>query len=242
MSSLEQQVLAAQNDRTLLEQIFVQYQNFILKCASSVTKRYVSVKSDEYAVAMSAFSQAIVAYRAEKGSFYPFAELVIRRELIDSIRAQVKYAHEIPVSPAVFNSDAEEEEGHSAIRFAVAQAMAGMARQEEVSLKLEIEAANQTLSGYGFSFYELTECSPKAKKTKLAFAAACAALLGDPALLALMRKKKQLPIHTIEEIAKVPRKILEHHRKYIIAAAEILSGEYPCLADYLQFIREGLKK
>jgi RNA polymerase sigma factor len=42
----------------------------------------------------------------------------------------------------------------------------------------------------------------------------------------------------IEKNTNVPRKILERHRKYIIAAIEILSGEYPYLADYLRYIRE----
>jgi RNA polymerase sigma factor len=42
----------------------------------------------------------------------------------------------------------------------------------------------------------------------------------------------------IEKNTHVPRKILERHRKYIIAAIEILSGEYPYLADYLRYIRE----
>jgi len=31
----------------------------------------------------------------------------------------------------------------------------------------------------------------------------------------------------------VPRKVLERHRKYIIAAVVILTGDYPGLTDYL---------
>jgi len=51
-----------------------------------------------------------------------------------------------------------------------------------------------------------------------------------------MKTTKQLPIKIISENAKVPRKILERHRKYIITAAEILSGDYPKLAEYLSHI------
>jgi RNA polymerase sigma factor len=53
-----------------------------------------------------------------------------------------------------------------------------------------------------------------------------------------LRRSKQLPLKNIEKSAQVPRKILERHRKYIIAAIEILSGEYPNLAEYLRYIRE----
>ena len=45
------------------------------------------------------------------------------------------------------------------------------------------------------------------------------------------------------ELAKkagVHKKILERHRKYIIAAAEILNGEYPLLAEYMNYIRKAL--
>jgi len=51
-----------------------------------------------------------------------------------------------------------------------------------------------------------------------------------------------LPIKDIESCEKLPRKILERHRKYIIAGAEILKGDYPILSGYLKFVREELEK
>ncbi len=51
-----------------------------------------------------------------------------------------------------------------------------------------------------------------------------------------------MPVTLIEKNSKVPRKILERHRKYIIAAAEIMTGDYPCLAGYMRYIREELLK
>ena len=83
---------------------------------------------------------------------------------------------------------------------------------------------------------ELTDCSPKAGKTKDSCAHAIRYLKEHPLLIANMKTTKQLPIKIISENAKVPRKILERHRKYIITAAEILSGDYPKLAEYLKHI------
>jgi RNA polymerase sigma factor len=57
-----------------------------------------------------------------------------------------------------------------------------------------------------------------------------------------MKVKKMLPVNVVEKNAKVPRKILERHRKYIIAAVEILSGDFPYLAEYIRFIREEFEK
>ncbi len=39
----------------------------------------------------------------------------------------------------------------------------------------------------------------------------------------------------------LPRKIIERHRKYIIAGIEIISGNYPILSEYLKFVREELE-
>jgi RNA polymerase sigma factor len=85
---------------------------------------------------------------------------------------------------------------------------------------------------------DLTACSPHAQKTKSVCARAVNYVLDNQLLLNELRSKRKLPIITIEKNAKVPRKILERHRKYIIAAVEILSGEYPILAEYLRYIRE----
>ena len=42
------------------------------------------------------------------------------------------------------------------------------------------------------------------------------------------------PIKNIAENTKVPRKILERHRKYIIAAVEIICNDFPLLQEYIK--------
>lgn len=88
---------------------------------------------------------------------------------------------------------------------------------------------------------DLTDCSPKAAKTKAQCAEACAYILRNPMLLDKLRETKQFPIKIVEENCKITRKTLERHRKYLIAAIEILSGDYPYLGEYLRFIREVKK-
>ena len=41
-------------------------------------------------------------------------------------------------------------------------------------------------------------------------------------------------------LTRVQKKVLERHRRYIIAAAEILNGEYPLLREYMNYIRKAL--
>ena len=64
----------------------------------------------------------------------------------------------------------------------------------------------------------------------------------NPPLLRGIRVSGYLPLKIIENNTNVPRKVLERHRKYIIAAVEMLSGEFPYLAEYLQYIKEELDK
>ncbi len=57
-----------------------------------------------------------------------------------------------------------------------------------------------------------------------------------------MRQTRTLSVSIIEKNVPVPRKILERHRKYIVTAVEILSGDYPYLSEYLAFIKRGAKE
>lgn len=222
-----------------LNELISQQESFILRCAASEARRYVTKSDDEWSVALTAFSQAVRDYDPAKGAFLPFAALVIRRRIVDYLRSQTRYHLEIPVSPTVFASGPEEDGEQPALQTEVT---AKMAVTEQNDLRLEIEAANACFSSYGFSFFDLSTCSPKTGKTRTACTKAVAFLLRNPLLIDKLRETGLLPIQLLEKNAQVPRKILERHRKYIIAAVEMLSGEYPALAEYLRFIREELDK
>lgn len=230
----------AKIDVNLMSSLIMQYDNFILKCASSASHNYISKNDDEYSVAMNAFSEAIKNYSMDKGSFLNFAELVIRRRIIDFIRSKSRFAPEIPINPSLFNSDKDENEENISMKIEITEKMSHT--NIDNSLKLEIELANDIFSSYGFTFMNLADCSPKAKKTKIACAKAATYILKNNILVSNMKVKKMLPVNVVEKNAKVPRKILERHRKYIIAAVEILSGDFPYLAEYIRFIREEFEK
>lgn len=234
-------VLAARAaaDESVMNELISQQEHFILKCAASAAHKYVTRSDDEWSIALMAFSQAVHDYDSAKGEFLPFASLVIRRRMTDYLRGQARRGPEIPVDPETFESGPTGENGQLILQAEVAAKTAVM---EQTDLRLEIEAVNQCFSAYGFSFFDLSACSPRAGKTKTACAKAAACLLKNPLLLCELRSAGQLPIKLIEKNTQVPRKILERHRKYIIAAVEILSGEYPCLAEYMRFIREEMGK
>ena len=215
--------LAAKTDEQALNNLIETQKSWILRVCSDVTHRYITDSDDEWSTALLAFHEAVQSYDESKGTFLAFASVVIRRRLLDDIRSQWRHKGEIHVLPG----ELEEEPDRS---IDTAQA----AREE-------IAAAQAILKPYGFSFFDLAESSPKAEKTKAACCSAVIALLKDGELLDKMRKNKALPMKELEKASGVARKILDRHRRYIIAAAEILSGEYPVLAEYLGYIRKALK-
>lgn len=235
MKQADELAVLAAEDTQCMEELIKKHERFILKCAAETTRRYIAKSDDEWSVALVAFSQAVKSYSLEKGGFLSFAELVIKRRLIDYIRAQAKHGSEITVNPAVFGSEPEEQDDDIALK---AEIRKKVSHTPSYALKEEIEAITDLLAWYGFSFFSLIESSPKAEKTKSACAKAVRYLMANPLLISEIRHSKQLPTKAIEENGGVPRKIIERHRKYIIAAAEIITGDYPCLAEYMRFIRE----
>ena len=98
--------------------------------------------------------------------------------------------------------------------------------------------AAKILKKYGFSFKDLKDCSPKAGKTKKECAKAITFLLDHEEPLNTVIEYMRLPIKEIMEATGVKNKLLDRYRRYIIMAVVILNGEYPLLADYLQYVRK----
>ena len=244
--SLNGEVAAAREDEQKLEKLIEKNKGFILYQAFKTVHHFVTTSDDEWSVALIAFSEAVNTWKEEKGPFRPFASLVIRRRLLDYLNSESRHAQEISVEPQAFSGEIDEDEDsiNAQVRRST-PGFVGYADEEsspESSLaKDEIDAIQQLLREYGFSFMDLTECSPKAEKTRKKCADAVAAILKSEELISSMRRDRTLPQKQISEKSGVDRKILERHRKYIIAATEILHGDFPILASYISYIKEEYK-
>ena len=239
MNDLDILAIKAKTHPASLEKLLKQQEAHILKCAAGTCHSFITKSDDEWSVSLMAFSEAVDSYELEKGSFFSFCELVVKRRLIDYRKKQNKYHPEITVDPILFDAEPETEVMDLSLKINLSKQLS---KQNSDNIKLEIEAAAACFLKYGFTFYDLTHCSPHTQKTKQACAKAVRYLMQTPLLLRELHDTKQLPLKIIEKNTKVPRKTLERYRKYIIAAIEILSGEYPYLAEYLRFIRKEIKE
>ena len=233
MDTLEQQVLQAKEDEEVLAELIDARKGWILKCAAESVHHYVSDSDDEWSVALWAFHEAVKSYQPGKGNFLSFADLIIRRRLTDQFRSEKRRDSEIAVEPASFEGRVDEETGH-AVDYQVRDAVAEASDQADTAAQAreEIEAVQDILQAYGFSLFDLAECSPKAAKTRKACAQAVRTMLDTEGLMATLRKTRALPMKELVKASGVSKKILDRHRRYIIAVAEILSGEYPLVRSY----------
>ncbi|HCO18812.1 MAG TPA: hypothetical protein DIT39_04285 [Tissierellales bacterium] len=213
MREIDNMVVQVKDDETALEDFVKSQEGFIIKAASRTSKHYITRSDDEWSIALSAFVEAVEKYDLEKGSFMAFAELLIRRRLIDWFRIYSRNNEVIHVE------DIENEPDTS---------------RESDEIKLEIRALEEDLRLYGISFMDLADASPKAQKTRDACRKAINWIIENPLIINQMKESNQLPIKIIENNSGVPRKILERHRKYIIAVVEILAGDYPWLNEYVR--------
>ena len=241
VNDLEQNVMQAKEDENALADLIEANRSFILRCASETTHRYITDSDDEWSIALLAFSEAVRDYEGDKGSFRGFAAIVIKRRVLDYLRSQSRF-DELAVTPDAFDGSLDDDTA-GGMELAVQQRMGeeAMDAADDTAerARAEISAMQEILGEYGFSFFDLADASPKADKTRRSCGVAIRTLIASLVLMAKMRLARLLPIKELSAESGVVRKILERHRKYIIAGAEILDGDFPILAGYLSYVKEA---
>lgn len=225
--TLEDEVQLAQRDAAARERLIEQNMDFIRRCASRAAGRFVDSHDDACSEAMIAFNDAISAYRPERGAFHPFAAVAIHNRVTDLLRRESRSAVCVPFS-AMPAQDVETP-------FEVEDP-----KQAFSDAAFEIAAAKQELNALGVDFFDLPKVSPKAEKTKAACMQVIGYLLHEPLLLQAVHKTACLPGKTLMQELGVNSKVLERHRKYILAGLVILGGDYPTLQGYFD-TRKGVR-
>lgn len=232
-NQLTELVTAAQHgDALAREQILKDYRPFFLRVASSSCRKYLVLgRDDEASIAMIAFNEAIDSFNVDGGaSFLSFAEIVIKRRMVDYFRRQSKRSDEIPLSS--FENDENEDSVIQKIESKEAHAVLQI-QEEAEARREEIFRLDQLLSHYGIRFSELVKISPKHQDARDRALQVARSLVSDPDLLSYLTSKRSLPLKELEERVEVSRKTLERQRKYIITLTLVLIGDFFHLQEYL---------
>lgn len=226
----DQEAIAARQNEDAMNRFVYENRRFILRCASKTCKRFITESDDEYEVALVAFFEAIRTFNPEAGGFTGFAALVIRRRLMDHFDREKRREPEVLIGDAM-TWDEEIPRG------VMAEVQREIASAPERTVRDEIDAMAGILKDYGFTFFDVAEASPKTAKTRGFCAKAVNWMLALVARILRMRQRRSLPVGEISKECALSSKVVDRHRRYIIAATEILDGDFPRLAEYLQYIK-----
>ena len=204
-------------------------QSHILHLTARILKRTVTMSDDEWSVALLAVSEALDRYDESRGNFWNYAALVIGSRLKDHFRSGAKDA-ELLVGPDAFDGDPDEDDPSLGLKIEVRDKTAVVV---DTALRDEIEAFSAELKEYGIDLFELPESAPRAAKTRAVCAELIKAFFTPPPLTDELKKTKNLPVKSLRDRVSVTRKLIDRHRKYLVAAMLIKAGDYPGMADYL---------
>lgn len=211
-----------QNNLDLRNNFISKYTDFILASSSKAIGRYVRKEDDAFSVAMLAFDEAILKYNKDKGDFFAFASLIIKNRLIDEYRKNKKDNTVLFSTMATENDEGDVEEFE-------------IVGQSDVinDVAVEIEDFKEEIAKYDISLFELPKYTPKSYKTKLAVFDVLMFIKENETVKKSILRHKIIPAALICESLNLKPKLLERHRKYIIAATVILSGDYPIMSEYI---------
>ncbi|MBH0169603.1 MAG: RNA polymerase sigma-I factor [Bacillota bacterium] len=234
LTSIEDKVLTIQekDDEKLRNELIGDYQPFIKKVTSKVCSQYIDRTMDEFSVGLFAFNEAIDQYQEGQGSrFLSFADMVIRRRVIDYIRKEVRQNRLIFLQP-----DEEDEEGRLEESYAEQKAaMDHFEDQIQVENRVyEIEEYQKLLKTFGLNFKVLSKHCPKHVDARENAKEIARLLAENEELAAFLKEKKQLPIKDLLNMVSCSRKTIERNRKYIIAVSLIYLGDFQALKSYIQ--------
>lgn len=234
--SLEEAVhLVQQGDIALQNDLIDSYKPFIAKTVSSVCKRYIHETDDEFSIGLIAFNEAIQKYDSNKGSsLLSFADILIKRRVIDYIRSQTKHQ-----SMTLELTEVQEEDSNQSSLEAEMSLEEYQKKTEAEQRREEILQFSQILHDFGLSFQDLVENSPKHEDARKNAMTVATILVNHDELKESFLEKKRLPIKQLEDLVYVSRKTIERNRKYIMAISLILVGDYQYLKDYIKGVLEA---
>jgi len=222
---------ARAGDAAAREELIRAYTPLVLRVGSQVSGRYLTVgRDEEVSVGLIALNEAIDRFDPDKGSaFIPFAEMVIRRRLVDFYRRNAGRA-EVPLSELTTEDDA----GNPLQGLEMQEAIAAHQRQVEAEeRRQEIARYARRLAEFGIRFSDLVEVSPKHVDARDRAIAIARLVAEDPVLAGHLLSRRELPLKLLERRVDVSRKTLERQRKYIIAVALLLLEDFVYLRGYV---------
>jgi RNA polymerase sigma factor len=233
--TLEDKVLDIQSGSLYLkEELINDYKPFIAKTVSKVCKRFITEADDEFSIGLIAFNESIEKYSSEKGSsLLSFAELIIKRRVIDFIRKESRQ------QTVTLDSQLGDEENIQNKYEVEASVESYQTKLDEEYRRDEILHYQTVLKQFDLSFQDLAENSPKHADARENAMRVAKEVVLNPEFKRILFEKKRLPMKDLEKEVQVSRKTIERNRKYIIAVCIIMASDYMYLKEYVKGVMDN---
>jgi len=220
---------------SLRDELINEYKPFIIKVLSKTTGRYIDVKNgEELSIGLMAFNEAITSYKLEKeSSFLTFAELIIKRRIIDYYRSNENEKKTCLFSQFV---DEEGEYNNFEERYLVDTKKS---QAETYEIKEEIVAIELQLAEFDIKMKDLVNKAPKHIDSKRHAIQIAKLIAENQELYDKLIKKKSMPMNDLMNMVKVDHKTIERNRKFIIAICLILRSDLEILKGYIRNTMKG---
>ncbi len=225
-------------DMDLREKFIKDYNPFIIKVVSKSMGNYVDLEnSEEYSVGLLAFNEAIDCFDDSKSSgFLSFAEIVIKRRIIDFKRKEAKNSKVFPLS--YFERQDEEENISFENKYFTVDASSQF---NNIEMKEELESYIKKLSTFGINLSDLVNTAPKHLDSKRLSIRIAKILAENKELSEKLEKKKTIPMTDLMKLVDVNHKTIERNRKFIISVYIILGSKLETLKSYVENVEKGGK-
>jgi len=228
------QVMRAKTDSAAADELIRQYLPFIKKETAKFNKNDNSLYEDDLSIAMFAFYEAINSYNKSKGAFLNFASVVIKSRLIDFKRKEAKHSAVISL-----DAQANEEDTRDLNQRTEATENNIELHIDSTGTKKELAEFSALLAEYGIELTAVADNCPKQTRTL----DSCHRVLNyakkNPYLLELLTTTKKLPITQLSSGSGVEKKLLERHRKYLVAILLAYTNGFEIIRGHLNSIKKG---
>lgn len=212
----------------LREQVINDYKHFIISCVSKSMNKYIDIEnSEEFSIGLIAFNSAIDNYDESKNTnFLNFAELVIKRRLINYMRKERKNQNTYPFS---YFEDSKDSALNKTI-----ERKSSLLHFDRFEAREEIAIYLKKLSTFGISLDELIKKTPKHKDSRQMLINIAKIMADNDFLYKKLNKKKCIPMKDLMQYTTVNKKTIERNRKYIVATCIAFNSDLEIIKGFLQ--------
>lgn len=227
MDNLLQRIELAKQESGELEALVKDYLPYIKGEAAKLPLDCIEYE-DRLSLAMLVFVNCIKQYQPGRGGFISFCSICIRNRLIDEAKKQAQSR-----GNAIVFSGLEGENANVEVD-AYASIQEYNRQDEQRALAEEIEQLSKNLSEFEINFDDLGNICPKQKRSRGQCLQLAQAILADEEMRMNLFANRRVSQGRLAAQFGISEKTVEKHRRYIVAVAVILAGDYPGIASFIQ--------